>query len=60
MPDAQVKQNESLAAMYNNEGIFPMVVFIDAEGSVIEKTAYRPGGPEEFVDYVETILAKNN
>ncbi len=58
LPEAQVEQNESLAAKYNNEGVFPMVVFIDADGSVLEKSAYRAGGPDEFVEYVESILAK--
>jgi thioredoxin-related protein len=60
LPEAQVQQNESLAAKYNNEGVFPMVVFIEADGSVLEKSAYRAGGPDEFVEYVESILAKNN
>ena len=59
LPAEQVKQNESLAAKYNHEGVFPMVVFIDADGSVIEKSAYRAGSPEEFVAYVESILARN-
>ena len=58
LPEEQVEQNESLAARYNNEGVFPMVVFIDANGSVLEKSAYRTGGPQEFVSYVETIIAK--
>ena len=60
LPEGQVEQNESLAARYNNEGVFPMVVFIEADGSVLEKSAYQAGGPDEFVEYVETILAKNN
>ena len=59
LPADQVKQNESLAAKYNHEGVFPMVVFIDTHGSVIEKSAYRDGSPEEFVAYVESILARN-
>lgn len=58
LPDVQVEQNESIAKLYNNEGVFPMVVFIDASGTVLEKSAYRAGGPDEFVDYMETILAK--
>lgn len=59
LPGDQVKQNESLAAKYNHEGVFPMVVFIDPDGSVIEKSAYRAGSPEEFVAYVESILARS-
>jgi thioredoxin-related protein len=60
LPESQLKQNESLAAKYNNEGVFPMVVFVDANGAVLEKSAYRAGGPDEFIEYVESILAKNN
>ena len=59
LPDAQVQQNESLAEKYNSAGVFPLVVFIDNNGSVLEKSTYRKGGPAEFVNYVETILAKN-
>jgi thioredoxin-related protein len=59
LPEAQVKQNESLAEKYNSEGVFPLVVFIDSNGVVLEKSTYRAGGPDEFVTYVETILAKN-
>lgn len=60
LPDDQVQQNESLAKKYNNEGVFPMVVFIDAEGSVIEKSSYREGGPDEFILYAESVLNKSN
>ena len=59
LPDNQVKQNEELAGKYNSEGVFPMVVFINKNGSVIEKLAYREGGPEEFIKYTDTILARN-
>ena len=58
LPDMQIEQNESIAKLYNSEGVFPMVVFINGDGTVLEKSAYRTGGPSEFVAYVETILAK--
>jgi len=60
LPEDEVEQNESLAKKYNNEGVFPMVVFIDASGSVIEKSPYRDGSPTDFIKYVETILTKSN
>lgn len=60
LPDGLVEQNESIAQLYNSEGVFPLVVFINRDGTVLEKSAYRAGGPDEFVDYVETILAKTN
>jgi thioredoxin-related protein len=58
LPAAQLEQNESLAKRYNNEGVFPMVVFLDANGTVLAKSGYRSGGPDEFISYAETILAK--
>jgi thioredoxin-related protein len=60
LPEDEVNQNESLAKKYNNEGVFPMVVFIKANGSVIEKSPYRDDSAADFIKYVETILAKNN
>jgi thioredoxin-related protein len=58
LPTAQLEQNETLAMKYNNDGVFPMVVFLNGDGSVLAKSGYRSGGPDEFIKYVEYILAK--
>jgi thioredoxin-related protein len=53
-------QNEKLAGKFNSEGIFPLIVFVDSDGKVIEKSPYRPGGPKEFIEYSELVLAEDN
>jgi thioredoxin-related protein len=54
----QTKQNESLAAKYNKEGIFPLVVLTDANGNVIAKTGYKPGGPDKYIAHLKEIQKK--
>ena len=60
LPEEQIKQNEALAKTFNNEGVFPLIVFVDSSGTVLEKSTYRTGGPDEFIKYTETILAKHD
>ncbi len=60
LPEEQMRQNEALANRFNHEGAFPSVVFLDANEHVIEKSGYRPGGPAEYINYLERILIKEN
>jgi len=51
------KQNEGLAEKYNQKGIFPMTVLINAEGKVLKSwEGYPKMDPVEFVDEIRTIL----
>ena len=59
LPEEQIKQNEALAMRFNHEGAFPSVVFLNADEQVIEKSGYRSGGPDEYISYVDSILAKS-
>lgn len=59
LPKEQIQQNEALAMRFNHEGAFPSVVFLDESEHVIEKSGYRSGGPDEYVSYVDSILAKS-
>jgi thioredoxin-related protein len=56
LSEDQIKHNESMAAKYNKDGEFPLVVIIDADGKVIAKTGFQKGGAENFVNYLKTIL----
>ena len=56
LPAEQVKHNEQLAEKYNTEGIFPLVVLVDEDGSVISKTGYKTGGPEAYVQHLDKLL----
>ncbi|HKK17272.1 MAG TPA: thioredoxin family protein [Opitutales bacterium] len=50
-------QNEALAKQYGIRG-FPTILLLDAEGKVIERTGYRRGGPEKYVEHLKGILAE--
>lgn len=56
LSDEQTQHNESLAAKYNTDGEFPLVVITDAEGKVIAKTGYQKGGAENFINYLKSVL----
>lgn len=49
-------QNEALAQKYNIRG-FPTIVVLSPEGELLERTGYRPGGPEAYVDHLKAIVA---
>lgn len=48
-------QNEALAEKYGIRG-FPTILLMDSTGEVIEKTGYRRGGPEKYVEHLKGIL----
>lgn len=54
--DELKQQNRSLAQKYDIPG-FPTILILDAEGEVIEKTGYRPGGPEKYVLHLQELLS---
>lgn len=54
----QTKQNEALAAKYNQSGEFPLVVLTDENGTVIAKTGYKAGGPEKYIEHLKSIQKK--
>ncbi|UII22331.1 thioredoxin family protein [Fulvivirga ligni] len=56
IPKEQVKANEALAAKYNNDGAFPLVVLVDGDENVIAKTGYQAGGSENFINYLEKVI----
>ncbi len=53
---AQVKLNELAAAQLNKAGDFPLAVLVSAEGKVLAKTGYIPGGPAAFEAYLKTVV----
>ncbi len=51
------KQNEQLAERYNDKGIFPLTLLLDADGKTIKTWEGLPKeSPEEFINEVKTIL----
>ena len=52
----QVSHNEALAARFNNQGRFPLVLIIDKNENVIMQTGYRQDGAADFIAQVEKKL----
>ncbi|MCF7817730.1 MAG: thioredoxin family protein [Kiritimatiellales bacterium] len=36
---------------------FPTVILLDPNGEPVDKTGYRPGGAEAYVDYISKVIA---
>lgn len=49
LPAEQKKQNEALAAKYNKEGAFPLVIILDADGKVIGKMSHPKRSTEDYI-----------
>ena len=51
----QEKANKVLADKYNKNGIFPLVIMLDADGNVLGKTGYKKLKPAEYIDLLESF-----
>ena len=45
-----------MAAKYNQEGVFPLVVLLDPAGEVIAKTGYRQGGTHNYIQHLNSLI----
>ena len=59
LTENQTQHNERLAAQFNKEGIFPLVVLVNADGKMLGKAGYRDGGAEKYITHLNAILAKH-
>ncbi|WP_026709056.1 thioredoxin family protein [Flavobacterium frigidarium] len=50
------KQNQVLAEKYNHDGIFPLVVVLNADGKVLGKTTYKNTTPEIYIEELNAFL----
>lgn len=55
LPEQQ-KKNDKLAATYNSEGFFPLVVVLDKNGKVLGKTGYQKATPDEFINILNAFV----
>lgn len=53
---AMQKQNEALAERYNPQGIFPYLLLLRPDGSVITHILYRDETPAEFIETVSRYI----
>lgn len=49
------KQNNELAEKFGIEG-FPTIMLLDAEGKVLGRTSYLPGGADKYVAHLRKLL----
>ena len=55
--DEVKKANRTLAEQFQVEG-FPSVLLLDAEGKVLARTGYQPGGAEAYVQHLKSLLKR--
>ena len=55
LPEKIVRQNETLARKYGIRGL-PTVLIMKADGTVLAKSGYRPGGADAYIEHIEDIL----
>ncbi|WP_046746020.1 thioredoxin family protein [Kordia zhangzhouensis] len=55
LSEQQQKHNNELAALYNQEGYFPLVVVLDSQGKVLGKTGYKNTTPEAYISLLQSF-----
>ena len=51
------KYNRHIAEKYYIRG-FPTIILIDAQGHEIARTGYQYGGPENYIEHLESLIIK--
>jgi thioredoxin-related protein len=51
-----IAQNKKLRDTYAIRG-FPTILIMNASGNVLAKTGYRAGGPEKYIEHLNSLLA---
>ena len=51
----QQEKNKKLAATYNQQGFFPLVVVLNENGKVLGKTGYKKTSPEEYIELLNSF-----
>lgn len=57
LPENISNQNEKLSKQFSIEG-FPTVLILDAQGKELARTGYRPGGADEYVKHLKSLVEK--
>jgi len=59
LDDGLKRQNEKLAEAYGIQG-FPTVLLLDADGKVLARTGYRPGGAASYIEHLKSLTDGEN
>jgi hypothetical protein len=54
--DEQKKQNEALAEQYNPKGVFPHIVLLNADHSVMGTLTYSSQTPAQFISEIRSYI----
>jgi thiol-disulfide isomerase/thioredoxin len=54
--DDQKKQNEALADQYNPKGLFPHIVLLNADHSVMATLTYSSQTPDQFISKIRSYV----
>jgi len=52
---SQQAHNNNLAAIYNSNGYFPLVVVLDQDGKVLGETGYQKITPQEYINLLKSF-----
>ncbi len=55
LPEEQSKANKKLAELYNQQGIFPLVVILNSSGKVLGQTSYKKMSASEYIKHLESF-----
>jgi thioredoxin-related protein len=58
LPPRVARQNEALMEKYQVQG-FPTIFLMDADGKVLGRTGYLPGGATAYVPHLQELLEKS-
>ena len=56
LPKDQAAKNAILAETYNRNGIFPLVVVMDATGTVLGETSYKKISPKAYINELNAFI----
>ncbi|NJB37438.1 thioredoxin family protein [Croceivirga sp. JEA036] len=56
LPEQVLNTNKLLAEQYNVKGYFPLVVLLDANGTVLAETGYRQEKTAVYLSHLESLL----
>lgn len=57
LPPEQSRKNREAARNYGVQG-FPTILLLNAEGKVLAKTGYQPGGAQNYVNHLKDLMSQ--
>ncbi|WP_054560166.1 thioredoxin family protein [Croceitalea dokdonensis] len=58
LPNPILNQNKALAERFNTNGLFPLVILMRADETVLGQTGYKKLDPNAYIDHLNSFLIK--